>query len=53
MKKIGLTLLTAFAGGAMALGTYKVIEDKYSNSMSFEDRKKFISPATNPGFIGR
>jgi serine protease Do len=28
MKKIGLTLLTAFVGGAMALGTYKVIENK-------------------------
>jgi len=40
MKKFGLTLLTAFVGGAMALGTYKVIETKYANNMSFEDRQK-------------
>jgi len=40
MKKIGLTLLTAFVGGAMALGTYKVIENKYANNMSLEDRQK-------------
>jgi serine protease Do len=40
MRKIGLTLLTAFVGGAMALGTYKVFEDKSANSMSFEDRQK-------------
>jgi serine protease Do len=40
MKKFGLTLLTAFVGGAMALGTYKLVENKYANSMSFEDRQK-------------
>jgi S1-C subfamily serine protease len=40
MKKIGLTLLTAFVGGAMALGTYKVFENKYADSMSFEDQQK-------------
>ena len=40
MKKFGLTLLTAFVGGAMALGTYKLIENKYASSMSFEDRQK-------------
>ncbi|WCT12218.1 trypsin-like peptidase domain-containing protein [Mucilaginibacter jinjuensis] len=40
MRKIGLTLLTAFVGGAMAIGTYKVFEDKTANSMSFEDRQK-------------
>jgi Do/DeqQ family serine protease len=40
MKKIGLTLLTAFVGGAMALGTYKVIENKYSDNLSFEDKQK-------------
>jgi S1-C subfamily serine protease len=40
MKKIGLTLLTAFVGGAMALGTYKVFENKYADSMSFEDKQK-------------
>ncbi len=40
MKKFGLTLFTAFVGGAMALGTYKVIENKYTSSMSFEDKQK-------------
>ncbi|AYL98042.1 Do family serine endopeptidase [Mucilaginibacter celer] len=40
MKKIGLTLLTAFVGGAMALGVYKVIENKYSDGLSFEDKQK-------------
>ncbi len=40
MKKIGLTLLTAFVGGAMALGGYKLIENKYASNMSFEDKQK-------------
>lgn len=40
MRKIGLTLLTAFVGGAMAIGTYKVFEKKDSDSMTFEDRQK-------------
>ncbi len=47
MKKIGLTLLTAFVGGAMALGVYKVIENKYADNMSFEDRQK-VYYASNP-----
>jgi serine protease Do len=47
MKKIGLTLLTAFVGGAMALGTYKVFEKKYTDNMSFEDRQK-VYFANNP-----
>ena len=52
MKKFGLTLLTAFVGGAMALGTYKVIESKYAGNMSFEDKQKVyfasnhLSPTT-------
>ncbi len=40
MKKFGLTLLTAFVGGALALGSYKLIENRYSKSLSFEDRQK-------------
>ncbi len=40
MRKVGLTLLTAFAGGAMAVGTYKVFETKNTDTMSFEDRQK-------------
>jgi len=53
MKKIGLTLLTAFVGGAMALGGYRLIENKYASNMSFEDRQKVyfasnhITPASN------
>ncbi|WP_183561785.1 Do family serine endopeptidase [Mucilaginibacter sp. SP1R1] len=50
MKKIGLTLLTAFAGGALALGAYKVIESKYTDNMSFEEKQKvyFTSNKTAP-----
>ncbi|MES2061592.1 MAG: Do family serine endopeptidase [Bacteroidota bacterium] len=47
MKKIGLTLLTAFAGGAMALGIYKLAENKYADSMSIEDKQK-VYFANNP-----
>src|SRR3954468_12938422 len=49
MKKFGLTLLTAFVGGAMALGTYKVFENKYADSMSFEDQQK-VYFASNKGY---
>jgi len=47
MKKIGLTLLTAFVGGAMALGIYKLAENKYADSMSIEDKQK-VYFANNP-----
>ena len=40
MRKIGLTLLTAFVGGALALGGYKLIENKYADNMSIEDKQK-------------
>jgi len=40
MKKFGLTVLTAFLGGALALGAYKVIEHKYADNMSIEDKQK-------------
>jgi len=49
MKKFGLTLLTAFVGGAMALGTYKVFENKYADSMSFDDKQK-VYFASNKGY---
>src|SRR5471030_1691324 len=42
MKKFGLTLLTALVGGAMALGGYKLVENKYASNMSFEDQQKVI-----------
>jgi len=47
MKKYGLTLLTAFIGGAMALGTYKVFENKYADNMTFQDKQK-VYFASNP-----
>jgi len=47
MKKFGLTLLTAFAGGALALGAYKVIENKYADNMSFEDKQKVYYATSN------
>lgn len=59
MKKIGLSLLTAFVGGAVAIGSYKLIEDKYSDEMSFEEKQQVyfannpssvISSANNPDF---
>ena len=51
MKKIGLTFLTAFVGGAMALGTYKVLENRYADNMSFADKQKvyFASNHLSPG----
>ncbi|RYY35529.1 MAG: Do family serine endopeptidase [Sphingobacteriaceae bacterium] len=50
MKKVGLTLLTAFVGGAVALGTYKVFEKKYTDNMSFEDRQK-VYFTNNPSTV--
>ncbi|MXV13720.1 Do family serine endopeptidase [Hufsiella ginkgonis] len=40
MKKIGITLLTAFVGGAVAIGGYKLAESKYAGSLSLEDKQK-------------
>ncbi|MFD0766384.1 Do family serine endopeptidase [Mucilaginibacter lutimaris] len=48
MKKIGLTLLTAFAGGAMALGVYKLVENKYADNMSIEDKQKVYFASNRP-----
>lgn len=59
MRKIGFTLLTAFIGGAVAVGAYKLIENKHNESLSFEERQKVyfannpmpvISSADNPDF---
>ncbi|MDR3696415.1 Do family serine endopeptidase [Mucilaginibacter sp.] len=47
MKKFGLTLLTAFAGAAVALGGYKFAENKYIHSMSFEDQQKVYYATSN------
>ncbi|MBS1502854.1 MAG: serine protease, partial [Bacteroidetes bacterium] len=47
MKKFGLTVLTAFLGGALALGAYKVIEHKYASNMSLDEKQK-VYFANNP-----
>ncbi|MGB4775807.1 MAG: Do family serine endopeptidase [Daejeonella sp.] len=40
MKKIGITFLAAFLGGAVAIGAYKLVENKYESKLSFEERQK-------------
>src|ERR1700712_643379 len=40
MKNFSLTVFTAFLGGAMAIGAYKLIENNRESNMSFEDRQK-------------
>lgn len=47
MKKIGVTLLTAVLGGAIAVGGYKLFENKQLDSMSFEERQN-VYYANNP-----
>ncbi|GAA4091913.1 Do family serine endopeptidase [Mucilaginibacter panaciglaebae] len=53
MKRIGLTLLTAFVGGAMALGTYKVIENKYADNMGFDEKQQvyYASNRMTPNIV--
>ncbi|WP_207428356.1 Do family serine endopeptidase [Pedobacter sp. SYSU D00535] len=50
MKKIGVTLLAAFIGGAVAVGGYKLIEDRQTANMSLEERQK-VYFANNPQAI--
>lgn len=47
MKKIGMSLLTAFVGGAVALGAYIFIAQKSTDGMSLADRQK-VYFANNP-----
>ncbi|WP_374165823.1 Do family serine endopeptidase [Arcticibacter sp. MXS-1] len=47
MRKIGITLLTAFFGGAVAIGGYKLIESNSDAKMSIEDKQK-VYFANNP-----
>jgi len=39
MKRIGITLLTAFVGGAVAIGGYKLVESKYADKMSIDEKQ--------------
>lgn len=50
MKKIGLTLLTALIGGAVAVGGYKLLEKKQGAQLSFEERQQ-LHYASNPSNI--
>ncbi|GAA4782563.1 trypsin-like peptidase domain-containing protein [Olivibacter ginsenosidimutans] len=50
MKKIGLTLLTALIGGAVAVGGYKLLENKQNTQLSFEERQQ-LHYASNPSTI--
>jgi len=40
MKKVGLSLMTAILGGAIAVGAYKMVETKATDASTFEDRQK-------------
>jgi len=48
MKKIGISLLIAAVGGAVAIGGYKLFENKQSEQMTFEEKQK-VYFANNPG----
>lgn len=39
MKRIGLSLMTAILGGAIAVGAYKLVETKTADTGTFEDRQ--------------
>src|ERR1700754_64579 len=47
MKKILITLLTACVGGAVAIGAYKLMENKYMDGLTLEEKQK-IHFANNP-----
>ena len=50
MKKIGITFLTACLGGAFAIGAYKLVEDKYSDGLNFEEKQK-VYFTNNPSAV--
>lgn len=47
MKKIGVTLLIAIIGGAIAIGGFKLLDNKKMDNMTFEERQK-VFYANNP-----
>jgi len=47
MKKIGTSLLIAAVGGAVAIGGYKLLENKQMQKMTFEEKQE-IHFANNP-----
>jgi serine protease Do len=50
MRKIGITLLTAFVGGAIAVGAYKLLEDKPYSDLSLDEKQK-VYLTNNPSEI--
>jgi len=57
MKKIIITLLTACVGGAVAIGAYKLMENKYLDGLTFEEKQKIhftsnpLNIASSPGEV--
>jgi Do/DeqQ family serine protease len=47
MRKLGITLLTAFVGGAVAIGAYKLLESNSLSGLSLDERQK-VYFANNP-----
>ncbi|MBK0382243.1 Do family serine endopeptidase [Pedobacter sp. SD-b] len=50
VKRIGVTLLTAIVGGAVAIGAYKILEPNSMSGMSLDQRQK-VYFANNPSQI--
>lgn len=50
MRKIGITLLTAFVGGAVAIGAYKLLEPASLSGLSLDERQK-VYFTNNPSEI--
>lgn len=48
MKKLGVTLLAAIIGGVIAIGAFKLFENKEMDNMTFEERQN-VYYANNPG----
>jgi Do/DeqQ family serine protease len=51
MKKIIITLLTACVGGAVAIGAYKLMEDKYMDGLTLAEKQQLYF-ANNPLNVG-
>src|SRR5690606_16115615 len=47
MKKIGMTVLIAMVGGLLAIGGYKLFENKQVENMSIEEKQE-VYFANNP-----
>jgi serine protease Do len=50
VKRIGVTLLTAIVGGAVAIGAYKILEPNSMSGMSLAERQK-VYFANNPSEV--